>query len=83
MIQVRFIYVYIEGNRAIPRWSFLIIHGGIEKLIGTFISFFRSFTSFFRSFISPLGGKFSFSRELLGNFSGEISSSIAHSDYSC
>ncbi len=83
MIQVRFIYVYVEGNRTIPRWSFLIIQRGTEKFFRTFISFFRSFTSFFRSFISALGGEFSFSRELLGIFSGEISSSIAHSDYSC
>ena len=83
MIQVRFIYVYVEGKRTILRWSFLIIHGGIEKLIGTFISFFRSFISFFRTFMSALRGEFSFSRELLGNFSGEIGSSIAHSDYSC
>ena len=36
------------------------------------ISFFRSFISFFRTFISPLGGEFSFSRELLGDSSGEI-----------
>ena len=83
MIQVRFIYVYIEGNRAIPRWSFLIIHGGTKEFFGTLISFFRSFISFFRTFISALRGEFSFPRELLGSSSVEIKLPIAHSDYSC
>ena len=83
MIQVRFIYVYVEGNRTIPRWSFLITHGGNEKFFGTLISSFRTFTSFFRTFISRLRREFSFVRELLGNSSVEIELPIAHSDYSC
>ena len=83
MIQVRFIYVYIEGNRAIPRWSFLIIQGGNGKFFGSFISFFRSFISFFRSFISRLPGEFSFAPWRFPISSVEIELPIAHSDYSC
>ena len=76
MIQVRFIYVYIEGNRAIPRWSFLIIHGGTKEFFGTLISFFRSF-------ISALREGFSFARWRFPISSVEIKLPIAHSDYSC
>ena len=56
----------------LPRQVFLILHGGTNKFFGTLISFFRSFISFFRSFISPLGGEFSFPRELWGDSSVEI-----------
>ena len=83
MIQVRFIYVYIEGNRTIPRWSFLIIHGGTKEFFGTLNSFFRSFISFFRTFISALREGFSFARWRFPISSVEIKLPIAHSDYSC
>ena len=52
------------GIREIPRWRLFILHGGARKFFGLMISFFRSFISFLRSFISPLGGEFSFPREL-------------------
>jgi len=68
-----------QRKSEISRWGFQIIQRGSEKFFGTFISFFGTFISFFgtfisffRSFISPLGGEFSFARELLGNSSGDI-----------
>ena len=48
----------------------MIFQRGAEGFFRTFISFFRSFISFLRSFISPLGGEFSFPRELLWDFFG-------------
>ena len=55
---------YPRRKSGIARWRLFILHGGAEKFFGLMISFFRSFISFLRSFISPLGGEFSFPREL-------------------